>query len=682
MSSLELRRILHEGAVGDLDRLKHLRGHSSLKAAEKKALSELFFRRANELKEENAQGAVSLLKNAVILNPQFQEALFLLMSLVENPDDAQFLYDFLQRKIENKTFTGPQHLLLGKFYSLYADQTQNLECFYQSIYHLQACEGLQNTLLTEEIETLWGRTLLNLGILSQEPEDMLHAIRYFQKIEKKSGPSAQIYRFITRAYYQLCLVFNDQSYFQLCLENCEQALKLDPSNEDTLFFFAHLNSVLYAMEGDEKYLSSACRAYKQQMDKAKDNKFSLLHDWGRLLILSGIYKRELADFEEALTLFAQIPSTFANYAEVLFSEAEAHLEAYELEEQQDDVGHLERLHCALQKSRKSVELCGKNARGWCLLGLSTAKLGAYFDNPASILEAVEHLQTSLNLDSKIPKTWYALATAHHFLSDSHGYTNFLKKAAKEYSYAHELSPHFLPQFYYEWGLVLKKLGEEGGKKKYIASAAQKMHEAIVLFQNKHPLLTVKADWISQYCSILNFLGAISGSIECHEQALDTVTQALKLNADSAILRYSYALSLISLGEATAELDFYQLAMHQLCYLVSKDPQDEVAWNEWGLTLMRAGELIDDPTIENQKWQFLKDAELKLINAVKLGHEASCYHLMALYSLMNRLEASMYYLKRAYDAGVLPPNHDLLSDIWLDNLTKSEEFHKFYKEFLY
>lgn len=682
MSSLELRRILHEGALADLDRLTHLRGHSSLKVAEKKALSELFLLRANELKQENAQGAVSLLKNAIILNPQSQEALFLLMSLVKDLEDTQFLYEFIQRKVENKTFTALQHLLLGKFYSLYADQTQNLESFYHSIYHLQACEELQTSLLTEEVETLWGSTLLNLGLLSQEPEDMLHAIRYFQKMIKKRGPSAQIYRFITRAYYQLCLVFNDQAYFQLCLESCERALKLDPSNRDTLFFFAHLNSVLYAMEGDEKYLSSACNAYRKQMEQPNDNEASLLHDWGRLLILSGIYKREPSDFEGALALFARIPSTFVHYAEVLFSEAEAHLEAYDLEEHQEDFWHLERLHSAIQKSRKSVELDVKNARGWCLLGLSTAKLGAYFDNPALILEAVQHLQTSLNLDSKIPKTWYALATAHHFLSDSYASVNFLKKATKEYSQAHELSPHFLPQFYYEWGLALKKLGEESGKKKYIASAAEKMQKAIVLFQNKHPLLTVKADWICQYCSVLNFLGAISGSIECHEQALDIVTQALKLNADSASLRYSYALSLINLGEATSELDFYQLAMHQLCYLVSKDPQDEVAWNEWGLTLMRAGELIDDPTIESQKWQFLKDAEVKLVNAVKLGYEASCYHLMALYSLMNRLEVAMYYLRRAYDAGVLPPNHDLLSDIWLDNLTRSEEFHQFYKEFLY
>jgi tetratricopeptide (TPR) repeat protein len=73
---------------------------------------------------------------------------------------------------------------------------------------------------------------------------------------------------------------------------------------------------------------------------------------------------------------------------------------------------------------------------------------------------------------------------------------------------------------------------------------------------------------------------------------------------------------------------------------------------------------------------LREAELKLTQACKLGNVQAYYQMACLNSLLGNYERGMRFLEKAEEFNSLPPIDDMLQDEWLESLRATPYFREF------
>ena len=128
-------------------------------------------------------------------------------------------------------------------------------------------------------------------------------------------------------------------------------------------------------------------------------------------------------------------------------------------------------------------------------------------------------------------------------------------------------------------------------------------------------------------------------------------KAIKLNPDDAIAYNNWGIALVNLAEQKDEESFYYKGIEKSKKSIELNPDYANAYNNWGIALTRLA--IRKDSLEEKK-----DEIIELFNKTEIvGYESKGYNLACLYALLNEKETALAWLEKSLQyAGRLNREH--------------------------
>lgn len=518
----------------------------------------------------------------------------------------------------------------------------------------------------------WGVCWHLIGKHSGEATDYHTAI---SKYRMAADADFGLYLFLNdyaSALVDLGSLISREEFLFEAVELYRTAVEDAPTFFEGWFNLACAYHIIYEITEEIDYFHLARGCFENAV-QLNPNSSLLWMKWGNLLANGGKFQRNVDLLEESMEklekadcLQSHEPETLSKWAEVIIS-----------------VGvHKERLDyfkLAEQKIVRALQIHPENSHYWYIYGQCLNEVGRYFNDEKYYLLAIEKLQHGLSLNHSDPLIWYALALSHFALGDLKQDPELLHKTIKYCAKVIQLGGDLFPQFWNDWGVALMKMGELCSDKKYIQEAIEKFEEAIRRHNRDGDLSNIDPDWLYNCGCAYDFMGDFEDDERYYERAIHLLSQALSVKPDFTFARYNLALALTHLGEITSEVDFFYQALHLFEQVVTEDCEDEMAWNDWGLTLMQLSQLMQDPAKPDISDKLQQEAEQKFVQAISFGSIYAYYNLACLYSINGNYTDALHYLERAEAVGALPPIEDIMHDEWLEGLRSTHHFRSFVKQ---
>lgn len=676
-----LRQVIESEQLDKLSEFEHSIVWEGLRKHEKSALGSLFYRRGKRQYEFDDAGAVRSLKIAVELLVDIPDAWLLLskatMKFYSNLEELEeglkagfrayeldpasfdtalqmaLILSELGVVAQALDFLGDADNLFNKIYLTYGDQ-HKLDCSFY--WH-------------------WGLNSHFLGKLSGEPSDYRKALNIYRLGVNLGETDYRFYRDYGLAFLELGMLLNKVEFFEEAVPILRKALELDHESPEVWQALARTQHILFDFSGSVTYGEEAIHAYARA-DRLSPLDGTFLLRWSDLLLQLGRHQENADLIEASFAMFERIKPEDPLYARALRAWAEAELYFSDIKN-----GSLQYLHKAEEHVKKSVQLAPEDPYTWLIYGTCKNELGRYFAEDRYYFEAIEKFRTGITFQENHPLLWHGLALSHFIVGEMRGDIHMLKKAAAYCSRAVEFDGERYFQLWNDWAIVLLKIGEQTKDAKVLLAAKEKFEKTLTLFQKKQDFSKINPNTLNHYGSCLDLLGEIDGDLAFHELAVEVLWQAILIDPGSADIRYNYAFALIHLADAASDLDMYGYAIEQFRHLTEQDPEDDMAWHDWGSTLLRMADLAEDPAMPGHPDLFRKEAKEKLLIAAGLGYAPSYYTLACLHALMDDAATAVSYLKRAEEAESLPALDDLLNDLWLENVKDSIEFRLFIDRYM-
>ena len=494
-------------------------------------------------------------------------------------------------------------------------------------YQQASKEGLAGTIFWND----YGNALIDLACLINRQEILLEAVDFYLKAIKETPDFFEGWFNLACSYQHLCEKWGQENFFQPAHMSFEKASLLNPEDATMWFRWAQLMTNRGKIQKDVDFIHNSFDKFEKAHIFYSDHPL-ILRDWAEAQMLVG-----------------------------------------------SQFGNLELLHQAEKKILKSLELKPDHPKSWYIYGSCLNELGRYFSDEDYYCSAIEKFQYGISLSKEEPYLWYGLALAHFALGELLQDFEMLEKASRYCSRAIEFDGEMFPQFWNDWGVTLLKMGELSTQKDHVEAAIEKFEQAINRHQEAHQLATLDPQWLYNYGAALDYLGDFNDDEQYYEQAIQVFSQVLTLDSQFKPARYHLALALSHLGEMTAELECFYKACEIFQAIIGQDPEDDLTWNDWGVTLLHIAQLIQEPAQPELVHKCFQQAEQKLLQAALLGNVQAFYNLACLYSLNGNVEMSLRYLEKAAASEALPAFEDLMHDEWLDELRSTAEFRSFINE---
>lgn len=342
-------------------------------------------------------------------------------------------------------------------------------------------------------------------------------------------------------------------------------------------------------------------------------------------------------------------------------------------------GRLDYLKEALKKIEKSLDLQPEHPLSWYIYGNCLSELGRYFADPDFYQQAIEKFQSGLSVMRDDALLWYGLAQAHFAIGELQHNALMIEKATRFCARVMEFGGDVNPTIWNDWGIALMKLGVMQQDRQLLQSSLEKFEQAIKRHCEKNDPATIDPQWLYNYGCALDFLGDLLEDERYYERAIKILTQVLVLDPNFHHAKYNLAIAYSHLGEANSDIELLHKADEQFQAILNIDPEDEMAWSDWGVTLIHLARMVEDLSHSEQSLKIYLQAESKLLQAASLGNLGIFYHLSCLYSLLGNYNTAMHYLERAHEAKTLPSIDSLMEDEWLEGLRDTPAFQQFIKE---
>lgn len=514
-------------------------------------------------------------------------------------------------------------------------------------------------------ELYWDYGLLWLSIAehSGEAVDVRIAIDSLKKSEsfQKNSP----HDFLIdkgNAYLQMALLINDHKLFYQAIEAFEKAIEANPKSEEAWSLSAHANTGLYINTMDEKFFTSATKSFSQSL-KLKADQPTLLLRWAQLLGESGKLNKDSKRLKESIekcvkaySLTDQDPVVIAQWVESL-----SFLGIF--------TNRLDLLLEAEEKIVKATDQLPGEPDLWFAYGICLSAFGQYYEDTEFYELAIEKLQCGISLNRTNAETWQALAFCHFQIANVTEDIELFERACKFYRRAIDLKP-CCPSLTYEYACSLSFLGDLTHEQDLVEEALVQFEKTI---QNQKDSLVQHPEWLFHYGCTLDLMGDLTEEKSYYIRASEILLHILLVDPDFPMIYYRLALAFSHLAELTSDTHLIERALNYYQLAIKQDSENSSVWLDFGLTLIHFSHL----TIEDAKGdQHYLEAEQKILRAGQLGNQHAYYHLACLYSLMQRFQEGMTFIKKAYELKILPPVEELIADEWLEGLRHTESFEKF------
>lgn len=516
--------------------------------------------------------------------------------------------------------------------------------------------------LSGDIYWLHGCTTLEVAHNSQEVSDINIALESFSlAVEKNPSLPPSFWIDFGEAYERLGMQINDGRLISKSVDCYKKAVHLQGDNANHWHLLGKALHNFYFFSQDEDHFTQATECFSTSAQLNPDD-YNVWICWAKALFDSGKKNGEAKKFFSCIEKLHRANSCFPKNASIisLWSEALA------------TVGLLlDRLDLIQDAENKILEMIDSPQAGpevWHAFGMCYFTYGQYYQSAEYYMEAIEKFQYGLSLDRTYHPLWYALGLCYTHTAELENDHENLRLSCKFFTRAlhHASKSHY----HFEYALTLSKLGSYLEDIPSLELALYHFEQALSLHKQATNLPSA---WLYQYAVALDLLADLKENGDLYTKSIEILHHVLILDPSHPHVHYRLGSCYFHYAELTEDPEFFLRATHHFKLAYRKDDENEQILLDWALALISLSELYDTPL---EKGQLLKEAEYKMIQAVKLGNAHAYYNLACLYSLVHDFQRSMFFLDKAKEFSGLPSIDEMLHDTWLENLRHTTAFHEF------
>jgi len=516
-------------------------------------------------------------------------------------------------------------------------------------------------------ELFWdyGVIWYHIGIHSEEAIDLQKAIQSFEKaVEVTENLPSEFWVDFGATALVLSTKFNDVRLIIKAVNCFKHAVSQEDDSFENWSNLAESLQMLYEYTHDEDHFSQANECFATASKLCPQNADHWL-DWAKFLLISA---RRSNDLKRIRTCLEKCHRAYACDNEnpiILAIWAEALALLGQLTER------LDLIYEAENKIAEALELDEEDPATWYSLGMCFCCFGAYFNDYDYYYQAIEKFQTGLSIDRTYDPLWHAIANTYAKVGSLEEDAHVLIQSLKFYEKALAISTTSICHINY--AKALSKLGEMTNDQKWLEQALSHFEIALQLQKNA---IYLHPEWLFSYASTLDMLGDFHEDEKYYTRAIEIFSHVLMVDPDFHHIHHRLAQAFCHLGELMSEVDYFYRAIHHLRLALRHDEENDHMLLDWGIALIN---IAQHTSLLTDEKQLMQDAEQKMTLAAKLGNIQSYYHLSCLYSLLQRYDRAIYFLKKAHHFNSLPPIEELFNDEWLDGLRTTSLFQEFLSE---
>ncbi len=673
----ELHSILETSDVEKIHLLEDQLPFFNLSKSEKEGLALLFVRRG---RQELALGDGNAAKSFLLANQVAPHSTTVLLAEALAYGSQKSNFPFLRRSseiLEGILAIEPENeevwRLLGAILTDIGKNFHKKEVFSKANECFEKALAFSRDRVAEEKAMLfrdWGRLWFCSGTQSGEAMDYRESILNFKKAIQMGVKDRTFLEEYADALYELALLTESDCLMQEAIGIYVEIIGNDPRCTSISYKIALAYRHLYKKSGNEKFFVCAQQAFENATDFYIEDA-GFWRAFGELLFEAGSVTNSIPRLRESYYKFTKALSIEPENSAILASYGRALVNGGKLEDS------LELLKQGEAKLVQALEIIPEDPLMWYLFGTALMEIGRYFSDVRYLQRAIDKFHFGLSLNNRVGLLWYALASAHTTLGEILQDPKEIKKAISYFEKTDDYMDRLPPSILNEWGVALMKLGEFTGGRQNVELAAKKFEEIFEgLGQGAAAELYPNPDWFFHYGCTLDYLGDLYDDPKYYERAQQVFQHTLKLDPDYTPARYNLALSSAHMGELLHDLDSFLRAIEHFQLALLSDAENEMLWNDYGLSILQLSQLIVDPFKADTVKKLQVHAEEKFLQAASLGCQYAFYNLACFYSLTGNFTASLHFLERAKEVNATPPVDDILHDEWLEAVRDTPGFRAF------
>ena len=513
-----------------------------------------------------------------------------------------------------------------------------------------------------ELQWDFGIVWMEIARHSGEALDLSLAIDSFLKA-KELLPVPELFNDCGKAYLEMGMLINNPRLYHQSVEHLHRSVEASPQYFDGWSTLAESYSQLYINTMDERYATKASEAFANAI-KLEPKNADVWLSWAQILAESGRLCKDpkaihlsIEKCARACALDPKNSMAIAQWVESL-----SYLGSLS--------SRIDLLIEAESKILKATDTFPDDPDLWLAYGICLIAFGRYYDDPEYYEMAIEKLQWGLSIDRTSAEHWHSLGVAHNLYANLLEDEDLLERSCRFFSRAIHIKPS-CPSLIFDTACAYFQLSQMSDDLPALETAIQ--HFESLLDGHRESVLR-HPEWLFQYACALEWLGDFSSEETHYTRAIEIFSHVLLIHPDFPEMHGHLAVCYLELGHLTADVEFYKKAIHFFRIASRHDEENDQIWLDWGICLIHlAGSTFDAEFMNQLYW----DAEQKINRSGQLGNAFAHYHLACLYSILNRTDESMEFIKKALNARALPSLDELAHDEWLENLRETEEFSQFF-----
>lgn len=426
----------------------------------------------------------------------------------------------------------------------------------------------------------------------------------------------------------LGLLFMKQGQQQLqngdnrVLESFDRASKLLPNNPSIYF---HQAIAFISHEGNINCYTAASKALEKTIE-LDPNHIQAWFGWGDVLVKIGTFYEDSSYFYQASDKFSEVqrlsqslnlplPDRFYwTWGLCWYKVGKYSGEAV------DFIAALEKLRLAVPSEQSNGQFCND-------FGNVLIEIAFLFDRNELFFEAVDFYKIGVSQFPEQYEAWLNLACTYQRLHNIHKTENYFQEADSCFEKAASINSDD-SSLWLRWGELFANAGKFDKDMERIFSSFNKFEQANLRDPNNPHVLAqwgeaqmlaasysenfdlfreaeikiakaieinpnVHAIW-HLYGTCLYELGRYFNDIEYFHQAVEKFSHGITLSDDPSLHHHGLVLTYTAIGELTANAAMYENAIRHLNIIADLNQKfHNSIWNDWGVALMKLGELTND-----------------------------------------------------------------------------------------
>lgn len=517
---------------------------------------------------------------------------------------------------------------------------------------------------------LWGQHFLHLGKHSGEAWELQRAVENFRAsfdllaIDERDWPS------MCQALEQLALLTKQVALLREAIGYLRSQLSSSHQSEPLWSHLGTISQKIYEWTGihDDYKFAERCFGNAALLEPQK---WQSWFRWGSLYIKAGRARQQrallqfgLEKLERAHDLNPKRPLIVSQIADC-----------------QRMIGALDEDLGLMKLANSRLEYCAEHEPYepvHCMrLGMCKLAIGRYFGDHQLLLKAQGFFQEAKTAFGDLPDIQIGLALCFCALAEVILEPHLMQRALELFEAGKELAISQLDHLM-DWAVALMRFAELcTGDKEAIEGALAKLQLALKLADRLQ--IRPPANLLFHTGCALDFLADLTGEEVYYEQAIHALSKAIQIDPDHYPARFNLAIVHSHIGEVFEDAKSLLTAISHFETLAQIDSEDELVWQEWGISLIYLAELTqeEEGTLDAS---ILLEAEAKLRQALCLGALTPLYHLAGLHALQGEFASALDFLERAFNEKIAPGLEEVEEDEWLDSLRHHPRYLRLMRKF--